>query len=85
MKRGTGNPWRRLGLPARVGWLVVGGIRHRGGAGRSLVGVGAAGRLRDSAAGDELVSVPCLVFAADVPLGGSLRGRAPQIRMAGAG
>ena len=23
MKRGTGNPWRRLGLPARVGWLVV--------------------------------------------------------------
>ena len=25
MKRGTGNPWRRLGLPARVGWLVVGG------------------------------------------------------------
>jgi diguanylate cyclase (GGDEF)-like protein len=24
MKRGTGNPWRRLRLPARVGWLVAG-------------------------------------------------------------
>ncbi|MGE2818093.1 diguanylate cyclase domain-containing protein [Mycobacterium heidelbergense] len=25
MTRWTGNPWQRLGLPARVGWLVVGG------------------------------------------------------------
>lgn len=25
MKPWTGNPWRRLGLPARVGWLFVGG------------------------------------------------------------
>jgi diguanylate cyclase len=24
MTRGTGNPWRRLRLPARVGWLVAG-------------------------------------------------------------
>src|SRR5438094_356884 len=25
MTRWTGNPWRRFGLPAAVGWLVVGG------------------------------------------------------------
>ncbi|HUH70516.1 MAG TPA: hypothetical protein VLZ05_17640, partial [Mycobacterium sp.] len=25
MKRWTENPWQRFGLPARVGWLVVGG------------------------------------------------------------
>jgi diguanylate cyclase len=25
MKRWTGNPWRRYGLPARLGWLVAGG------------------------------------------------------------
>ncbi len=25
MKRWTGNPWQRFGLPARRGWLVVGG------------------------------------------------------------
>lgn len=24
MKRWTGNPWRRLGLPSRLGWLVLG-------------------------------------------------------------
>ena len=63
MKRGTGNPWRRLGLPARVGWLVVGGY-----------GVAAALVVASSVWGwqgayatrpiDEIVSVLCLVFAA---------------------
>ena len=63
MKRGTGNPWRRLGLPARVGWLVVGGY-----------GIAAALVVASSVWGsqgayatrpiDEIVSVLCLVFAA---------------------
>jgi diguanylate cyclase len=63
MKRGTGNPWGRLGLPARVGWLVVGGY-----------GVAAALVVASSVWGwqgayatrpiDEIVSVLCLVFAA---------------------
>ncbi|MGO8938726.1 MAG: diguanylate cyclase domain-containing protein [Mycobacterium sp.] len=63
MKRGTGNPWGRLGLPARVGWLVVGGY-----------GVAAALVVASSLWGwqgayatrpiDEIVSVLCLVFTA---------------------
>ena len=63
MKRGTGNPWGRLGLPARVGWLVVGGY-----------GVAAALVVASSVCGwrgayatrpiDEIVSVLCLVFTA---------------------
>ena len=63
MKRGTGNPWGRLGLPARVGWLVVGGY-----------GVAAALVVASSVWGwqgayatrpiDEIVSVLCLVFTA---------------------
>ena len=63
MKRGTGNPWARLGLPARVGWLVVGGY-----------GVAAALVVASSVWGwqgayatrpiDEIVSVLCLVFTA---------------------
>ena len=63
MKGATGNPWRRLGLPARVGWLVVGGY-----------GVAAALVVASSVWGwqgayatrpiDEIVSVLCLVFTA---------------------
>jgi diguanylate cyclase len=63
MKRRTGNPWRRLGLPARVVWLVV-----------AVYGVAAALVVASWGWGwqgayatrpiDELVSVLCLVFAA---------------------
>ena len=63
MKRGTGNPWRRLGVPARVGWLVV-----------AVYGVAAVLIAASSVLGgqgvyatrpvDELVMVPCVVFAA---------------------
>ncbi|MGO9155032.1 diguanylate cyclase domain-containing protein [Mycobacterium sp.] len=63
MKRGTGNPWRRLGLSARVGWLVV-----------AVYGVAAVlvtassvwGRQGGNAAlrADQLVVVACVVFAA---------------------
>ena len=63
MKRWTENPWRRFGLPARVGWLVVGGY-----------GVAAVLVVASEVSGwygaygtrpvDEIVSVPCLVFAA---------------------
>ena len=63
MKGATGNPWRRLGLPPRVGWLVVGGY-----------GVAAALVVASSVWGwqgayatrpiDEIVSVLCLVFTA---------------------
>ncbi len=63
MKRWTGNPWRRFGLPARVGWLVLG-----------LYGVAVTLVIADwvfgwqSAHGTrplyQAVSVPGLVFAA---------------------
>ena len=63
MKRGTGNPWRRLGLPAHVGWLVV-----------AVYSVAAVLIAASSVFGwegvyatrpvDELVTVLCLVFAA---------------------
>jgi diguanylate cyclase (GGDEF)-like protein len=63
MKRWTENPWQRFGLPARVGWLVVGGYS-----------VAAALVVASEVSGwygaygtrpvDEIVSVPCLVFAA---------------------
>src|SRR5271157_816471 len=63
MKRWTENPWRRFGLHARVGWLVVGGYS-----------VAAALVVASEVSGwygaygtrpvDEIVSVPCLVFAA---------------------
>ena len=63
MKRWTETPWQRFGLPARVGWLVVGGYSvavvlviasfvwgwHGAYATRPV---------------DEVVSVVCLVFAA---------------------
>jgi len=63
MKRWTGNPWQRLGLPARLGWLVVGGY-----------GIAAALVVASSVWGwqgayatrpiDEIVSVLSLLFAA---------------------
>jgi diguanylate cyclase (GGDEF)-like protein len=63
MKRWTGNPWQRFGLPARVGWLVVGGY----GVAAVLViaswvwGWHGAYATRPI---DQAVSVLCLVFAA---------------------
>ncbi|BBZ40857.1 bifunctional diguanylate cyclase/phosphodiesterase [Mycobacterium conspicuum] len=51
MKRGTGNPWRRLGLSARAGWLVV-----------AVYGVADVLIVRYSV--DELVTVACAAFAA---------------------
>ena len=63
MKRGTGNPWRRLGLPARVGWLVVGGY----GVAAALVVASSVWGWRGAYATrpiDEIVSVLCLVFTA---------------------
>ena len=63
MKRWTGNPWRRFGLPARIGWLVLG-----------LYGVAVTLILADWVFGwqsphgvrplYQAVSVPSLVFAA---------------------
>ena len=63
MKRGTGNPWRRLRLPARVGWLVVGGY----GVAAALVVASSVWGWRGAYATrpiDEIVSVLCLVFTA---------------------
>jgi diguanylate cyclase (GGDEF)-like protein len=63
MKRWTENPWQRLGLPARVGWLVVGGY----GVAAVLViaswvwGWHGAYATRPV---DQVVSALCLVFAA---------------------
>ncbi|HEY2503362.1 MAG TPA: diguanylate cyclase [Mycobacterium sp.] len=62
MKRWTGNPWRRFGLPARIGWLVAGGY----GVAAVLViaswvwGWHGAYATRPV---DQVVSVLCLVFA----------------------
>ena len=63
MKRWTGNPWRRFGLPARVGWLVVGGY---GVAALLVIASSVRGWHGTYAAPpvDEVVSVLCLVFAA---------------------
>ena len=63
MKRWTGNPWRRFGLPAPIGWLVVGayGIAAVLVAASSLLGWEGAYATRPV---DEVVSVLCLVFAA---------------------
>ena len=67
MKRWTGNPWRRVGLLPRIGWLVVGGY------GAAVVPIAAASVL-GSVCGwrgpyttrplGEAVKVLCLVFAA---------------------
>ena len=63
MKRGTGNPWRRLGVPAHVGWLVVAVYSVAAAliAASSVFGLQGAYATRPV---DELVSVLCLVFAA---------------------
>jgi diguanylate cyclase (GGDEF)-like protein len=63
MKRWTGNPWRRFGLPARVGWLVVAVY----GAGVMLVAASAVWGSQGAYAArpvDQVVSVLCLVFTA---------------------
>jgi diguanylate cyclase (GGDEF)-like protein len=63
MKRWAGNPWRRFGLPPRVGWLVVAGY----GVGAALVAtsqlLGWEGAYATRPV-DEAVSVLGLVFAA---------------------
>jgi diguanylate cyclase len=63
MTRWTGNPWRRLGLSARMGWLVVGVY----GVAAVLVvtssGWGWEGRYTARPV-DEIVLVLCLAFAA---------------------
>ena len=63
MKRGTGNPWRRLRLPARVGWLVA-GVYTLGAAlvvASSVWGWEGAYATRPV---DEIGQVLCLLFAA---------------------
>jgi diguanylate cyclase len=63
MKRGTGNPWRRLGLPARVGRLVVAGY----GVAAVLVTASSVWGQRGGDAAlrlDQLVVVACVAFAA---------------------
>jgi diguanylate cyclase len=63
MKRWTGNPWRRLRLPARVGWFVVGGYTVA-----VVLVVASSVRGWQGAYAtrpvDEVVSVLCVVFAA---------------------
>lgn len=62
MNRWTGNPWRRFGVPAAFGWLVVGVY----GVAAVLVVASSVGRWEGAYATrpvDELVSVLCLVFA----------------------
>jgi diguanylate cyclase len=63
MERGAGNVWRRLGLPARVGWLVVAVYAVAGllVIASSVWGWQGAYATRPI---DEIVSVLCLVFAA---------------------
>jgi diguanylate cyclase (GGDEF)-like protein len=63
MKRGTGNPWRRLGLPARHGWLVVAvyGVAAVLVAASSVWGWRGAYATRPV---DQVVSVLCLLFTA---------------------
>jgi diguanylate cyclase (GGDEF)-like protein len=63
MKRWTGNPWRRFGLPARVGWLVVVGY----GVAAVLIAASSVWGWEGAYATrpvDDVVSVVCLVFAA---------------------
>ena len=63
MKRWTGNPWRRFGLPARVAWLVVGGYSV---AALLVIASWFGGWYGTYSAPpvDEVVTVLCLVFAA---------------------
>jgi diguanylate cyclase (GGDEF)-like protein len=63
MTRWTGNPWRRFGLPARVGWLVAGGY----GAAAVLVVISSVFGWRGpytTRPVDEVVMALCLVVAA---------------------
>ncbi|WP_083667215.1 bifunctional diguanylate cyclase/phosphodiesterase [Mycobacterium sp. SP-6446] len=63
MTRWTGNPWRRLGLPAHIGWLVAGGY----GVAALLVAASSIWRWRGAYATrpvDEVVFALCLVAAA---------------------
>lgn len=63
MTRWTGNPWQRLGLPARVGWLVAGGY----GVAALLVAASSIWEWRGAYATrpvDEAVFALCLVAAA---------------------
>ncbi|MEB4210092.1 diguanylate cyclase domain-containing protein [Mycobacterium sp. 94-17] len=63
MKRGTGNPWRRFGLPARVGWFVLGGYCVAA----ALIAASTIFGWNDSYAtrpADEATLVVCLVYAA---------------------
>ena len=53
MTRWAGNPWRRLGLPAPAGWLVV-----------AIYGVAAVLVVVFARPVDEIVLVVCLLFAA---------------------
>jgi diguanylate cyclase len=61
MKRWTGNPWRRLELPARVGWLVVAAY---GVAALLVIASWLGGWYRATRPVDQVVLVLCLVFAA---------------------
>lgn len=63
MTRWTGNPWRRFGLPARLGWLVAGGY----GLAAVVVLASSVGGWRGAYATrpvDEAASELCVVFAA---------------------
>lgn len=63
MKPWAGKPWRRLGLPARLGWLVVGGY----GISAALVVASSIGGWEGVYATrpvDEIVMAVCLLFAA---------------------
>jgi len=82
MKRWMENPWQRFGLLARVGWLVVGGY---GVAALLVIASWVARRVRDSARRPSCVGVVSGVRSGMRRQRGPLRGRAPQIRMAGAG
>src|ERR1700757_3758446 len=67
MKRWTGNPWRRVGLLPRIGWLAIGGY---GAAAVLIASTSALGSLRGwrgpcpTRPLDEGMKVLCLVFAA---------------------
>ena len=63
MKRWTGNPWRRFGLPARIGWLIFAayGVASVLIAASPLLGWEGAYATRPV---DEVVTVLCLALAA---------------------
>ncbi len=62
MKRWMGNPWQRLGLHTRVGWLVVGGY----GVAAAIILASSIGRWQDAHGTrpfDQVVTVLCVVVA----------------------